>query len=99
MTFFPSHSFEQFYQAMRRCYRFGRVGPVNVDVVSSEGESRIITGLDHKQEQAMHMFASVVTHMKDAMAMYSKDGHLNEITIPNWIQSMEKKECLSLASA
>lgn len=86
MTFFPSHSFEQFYQAMRRCWRFGRKGPVNVGVISSEGESRVIAGLDHKQEQAMHMFASVVQHMKDAMAMNSKDGHINPIIIPQWIE-------------
>jgi hypothetical protein len=99
MTFFPSHSFEQFYQAMRRCYRFGRLGSVNVDIVSSEGESRVITGLEHKQEQAMHMFASIVSHMKDAMAMYSTDGHLNEIITPPWITSLEGNECLSLASA
>ena len=33
-TFFPSHSFEQYYQAIRRCWRFGQDKPVHVDIIT-----------------------------------------------------------------
>ena len=39
MTFFPSHSFEQFYQGCRRCWRFGQKDEVFVDMITTEGES------------------------------------------------------------
>jgi hypothetical protein len=34
-TFFPSHSYEQYYQGVRRCWRFGQERPVVVDIVST----------------------------------------------------------------
>jgi hypothetical protein len=89
ITFFPSHSFEGFYQGIRRCWRFGRQGPVNVQIVSSLGESKVIAGLDRKREQAGNMFASVVRHMKEAMEMLSDDGHDKPVQLPAWINSQE----------
>src|SRR5579872_3655617 len=44
---FPSHSFEQYYQAVRRCWRFGQNRPVTIDIVVSEAERgvmAIVTG-------------------------------------------------------
>jgi hypothetical protein len=41
VTFFPSHSYEQYYQAVRRCWRFGQERPVTVDIVSTEGEVEV----------------------------------------------------------
>ena len=37
MTFFPTHTYEQYYQAVRRCWRFGQTRPVLVDIVTTEG--------------------------------------------------------------
>jgi hypothetical protein len=42
MVTFPSHSFEQYYQSVRRQWRFGQTRPVVVDVVSSEGEREVL---------------------------------------------------------
>lgn len=86
MTFFPSFSFEQLYQGVRRCWRFGRRDPVTVHVVSALGESEVIDGLTRKQEQAERMFASLVRHMNHAITMTSSDDHTNRIVTPNWLE-------------
>lgn len=98
MTFFPTFSFEQFYQGIRRCWRFGRKEPVTVNVVSAEGESRVIDGLEIKQKQAGRMFASLVRYMNDALAMYGEDRHTQELAIPEWIVDSEALPELANAS-
>lgn len=47
-----SHSFEQFYQAVRRCWRFGQLFQVDVHVISSELEGRVVENLKAKQRKA-----------------------------------------------
>lgn len=86
MSIFPSFSFEQFYQAVRRCWRFGRVGPVVVRVVSALGESEVLDGLRRKQQQAETMFASLVKYMNDSLSMYSNDGHTKKTALPTWLK-------------
>jgi hypothetical protein len=39
---FATHSYEQHYQSVRRCWRFGQTRPVTVDVVATEGEVRVL---------------------------------------------------------
>jgi hypothetical protein len=85
MTFFPTYSFEQFYQGVRRCWRFGRTDPVGIDIVSSPGEEHVINGLDKKMKQAETMFASLIKHMRDSLAMFSEDGHNQTLILPEWL--------------
>lgn len=101
MTFFPTHSYEGFYQGIRRCYRFGRTGPVNVEIVSAPGESRVIDGLSRKQQQAEQMFASLVRHMNEAIELSSRDRHAGLVQIPQWVATAKKDEsqCPSSISA
>jgi hypothetical protein len=87
MAIFPSFSFEQFYQAVRRCWRFGRKGSVVVNVVSALGEAEVIGGLKRKQDQAEKMFASLIQHMTNALAMTSEDGHIRPVVVPSWLGS------------
>ena len=42
VTVFPSHSFEQYYQGIRRCWRFGQTRPVRVDVIETEGDRDVL---------------------------------------------------------
>ena len=86
MTFFPTYSFEQFYQGVRRCWRFGRTGPVDVDTIASPGEAHVIEGLDRKMQQAERMYASLIKHMRDSLAMFTEDGHVNGLVLPDWIE-------------
>jgi hypothetical protein len=90
MTIFPSFSFEQFYQAVRRCWRFGRKGKVTVNVVSALGESEVIDGLKRKQQQAETMFESLVKFMNHAVAMMSEDGHNKAAVAPPWLMNGAK---------
>lgn len=58
-------SFESFYQAVRRCYRFGQKKRVNVHLVASSAEGAVKANLQRKQEQANEMAESMVSHMRE----------------------------------
>lgn len=62
-----SDSFEQFYQATRRCWRFGQKKPVNVHVVTSEAEGAVVRNIQRKEADAEHMAQRISVHMKDLM--------------------------------
>jgi hypothetical protein len=69
MTFFGlSHSWEEFYQAVRRCYRFGQSRPVTVNVVVSDQELVILENIKRKQADADVMAKGMI----EAMQGFSK---------------------------
>jgi len=85
VTIFPSHSFEQYYQAVRRCWRFGQKKPVNVSLIVSEGEAGIVKNLRRKQHQVATMFESLCTHMNDAMHLATRDYFPETEEVPKWL--------------
>ncbi len=85
-TFFPSYSFESYYQSVRRCWRFGQKRPVVVDVVTSEGESRVLASLQRKTAQADEMFAQLVALMNDGLKIDRTDYGGQEVKVPNWLR-------------
>jgi len=85
MTFFPSHSFEQYYQAVRRSWRFGQEHPVVVDIVTTEAGSGIMKNLQRKADQADRMFSSLVSYMNDALSIRRKDGFTEREEVPSWL--------------
>lgn len=82
---FPSHSFEQYYQLVRRCYRFGQTRPVDVSLVVCEGERGIMKSLTRKKLQADRMFDSIVRHMADSMSLVTADNFDVQEEIPAWL--------------
>jgi len=82
---FASHSYEQYYQAIRRCWRFGQKRQVNVDIVVTEGERRAAENLARKSEAADKMFSELVLHMNDALAIRKQNGYLNAVETPKWL--------------
>lgn len=60
-------SFEKFYQAVRRCYRFGQKRNVHVHVFTAENEGQILANIKRKELQHHEMSANMVEHMKDIM--------------------------------
>jgi superfamily II DNA or RNA helicase len=84
-TFFPSHSFEQWYQAIRRCWRFGQKSRVHVDVVTTEGEQRVLDNMKRKSEQADKMFSELVQNMGNEMKVTKNNKPLKKETIPSWL--------------
>lgn len=60
-------SFEKFYQAVRRCYRFGQKRVVNVHVFTAENEGQILANIKRKEQQHHELSAAMVDYMKDIM--------------------------------
>ncbi len=82
---FPSHSWEQYYQAVRRCLRFGQKHPVNVTIITTEGEVGVLKNLRRKADAADRMFESLTAHMNDAMHI-DRSSTFNETEeIPTWL--------------
>lgn len=60
-------SFEKFYQAVRRCYRFGQKRSVKVHIVTAENEGQILVNIKRKEVQHHELSTNMVEHMKDIM--------------------------------
>lgn len=88
VCYFPSHSFEQYYQAVRRCWRFGQTRPVTVDIVHTEGQRKVLENLQRKAKQAQSMFANLVAEMNHAISISSQRGRDNKIEVPSWLSSL-----------
>lgn len=87
MTFFPSHSYEQYYQAVRRSWRFGQTRPVYVDLVTTEGGINALKNLRRKSDQADKMFDHLVAHMLEAVAI-DRSLHFDKpVEVPEWATS------------
>lgn len=84
-TFFPSHSFEQWYQAIRRSWRFGQKNPVRVDVISSEGEANVLSNLKRKSEAADKMFANLVELINNELKITKTDNFNKKERKPKWL--------------
>lgn len=82
---FPSHSYEQYYQSVRRCWRFGQRRPVTVDVVATEGEARVLGNMRRKAERAARMFEAVVREMNQATRVERGDEYTNRMEVPTWL--------------
>jgi hypothetical protein len=87
MVYFPSHSYEQYYQAVRRCWRFGQREPVLVDLVTTEGGQAARDNMARKAAQAERMFTALVRHMRDAAGIARIDNHTTEMEVPQWLAS------------
>jgi hypothetical protein len=84
MTFFPSHSYEQYYQAVRRCWRFGQQRPVTVDIVTTDSAGRALANLERKAKQANRMFDALVAHMRDAKSIRRAIAYDTPVEVPSW---------------
>jgi hypothetical protein len=82
---FASHSFEQYYQSVRRCWRFGQTRPVRSDIVVTEGEKSVIENLKRKSVAADRMFANLVTEMVKELHIDRGIKFPNEQEIPSWL--------------
>jgi DNA modification methylase len=59
-----SDSYEQFYQAARRCWRFGQKHAVDIHVITAETEGAVVRNIQRKEEDAMRMAENMLEHMK-----------------------------------
>jgi superfamily II DNA or RNA helicase len=61
-----SDSYEQYYQAIRRCHRYGQKRPVEVHIILSRLEGQIAVNVTRKERQASQFTAELVESMRDA---------------------------------
>ena len=88
-----SDSYEQFYQAVRRCWRFGQQNPVVVHVVTAETEGAVVRNIERKERDAMVMRESMISNMGDITRRTIKSTEQNKteynaamkMEIPEWI--------------
>jgi len=85
MTFFPSHSYEQYYQSVRRCWRFGQKNPVTVDIVTTEGEANVMKNLQKKAKAADDMFTKLVGCMNEAKSIEKVNQYTKKERVPTWL--------------
>lgn len=86
-TYFPSHSYESYYQAVRRCWRFGQKQPVKVDIVLTEGDKMVMANLAKKSAAADLMFAELVAEMNNAMQINRVRGATKQMEVPSWLST------------
>lgn len=83
-----SHSYERYYQAIRRCWRFGQTQQVNAHVICAETEGAVIQNIERKERESAIMMAKIVAHMNQDFKL----GKTREmayvqpfVNLPNWI--------------
>ena len=82
---FPTHSFEEYYQSIRRCWRFGQTRQVVSDIVTTEGEASILANLQRKAASADRMFGELTQYMHDALHIGRSDTFNNQEELPSWL--------------
>lgn len=82
---FPTHSFEEYYQQIRRCWRFGQKHQVVSDIVTTEGEKDVLANLQRKAVAADKMFADLIRHMNGAVGIDRSMKFIKKEGIPEWL--------------
>lgn len=91
-------SFEKYYQAVRRSYRFGQTKEVNIHIITAETEGAVKANIERKQRQANEMAGEMVEHMRTITSKIIHGATSNTekyrptvpVTLPAWlINNME----------
>jgi ERCC4-related helicase len=83
-VFFPTWSYEQYYQAIRRFWRFGQKNNVVIDMVISDGQTRVIEALQQKTQKAIELHKNLTTNVNQVFEHKTKQFN-NQIITPNFI--------------
>lgn len=84
-VFFPTWSYEQYYQAIRRFWRFGQKHEVTCDMVISEGQERVIEALDQKTQKAIELYGNLVAAANQDFSIKTKDFN-QSIQLPEFLK-------------
>ena len=84
-VFFPTFSYEQYYQSIRRFWRFGQTREVTVDLVYSDGQKRVLDALLQKTEKAIELFDKLNTNLNGSFGTNKKTFE-KQHTIPSFLK-------------
>jgi len=82
-VFFPTWSYEQYYQAIRRFWRFGQTKDVVCDMVISDGQTRVLEALQQKTEKAIQLHKKLTENVNRSFTHNTKEFN-KQITLPSW---------------
>ena len=92
-----SDSWEAFYQAVRRCWRFGQTRPVDCHVVTASSEGAVVANIQRKEADARRMRAAMIEHMAvhtaEILLSPNRSGHASYIPqvrmeAPSWLLTL-----------
>jgi len=83
-VYFPTYSYEQYYQAIRRFWRFGQKRNVFVDLVLSDGQTRIMESLMVKKHKAINMFENLTKQTNSDFKIETKEFN-KKVKLPSFI--------------
>lgn len=81
---FPTWSYEQFYQMIRRFWRFGQKNEVSVDIIVSDGMSRVMDALEQKTKKSQQLYESLVKAVNDSYIDEIREFK-NDATLPRFL--------------
>lgn len=83
-VFFPTWSYEQYYQAIRRFWRFGQTKDVTIDMVISDGQTRVLEALEQKTQKAIELHENLTKNVNSTFTNITKEFN-KELIKPNFI--------------
>lgn len=83
-VFFPTYSYEQYYQAIRRFWRFGQKRDVTIDLVISDGQTRVLEALQQKTEKAIQLYKHLTQNVNNNYIETKKEFN-KEIIKPKFL--------------
>ena len=72
-VFFPTFSYEQYYQAIRRFWRFGQKNGVVIDVVISDGQTRVLQALEEKTQKSIALYDNLKNNVNNSYNHINKE--------------------------
>jgi superfamily II DNA or RNA helicase len=84
-TYFDDYSYEQYYQAVRRFWRFGQKREVTVHQIGTTSLSNVAKSRKRKAEAANEMFQAMMEHMVSAQKHRKIFGNGDKAKMPAWL--------------
>jgi len=84
-VFFPTWSYEQFYQSIRRFWRFGQKSEVICDMVISDGQERVLEALEQKTQKAISFYESLVQNANRDFSQVNKEFN-KQVVLPRFLK-------------
>jgi hypothetical protein len=82
-VFFPTYSYEQYYQAVRRFWRFGQKNDVTIDMVISDGQGSVMDAIQKKTQKAIELYENLTKNVNQTFTENKKQFN-QEITKPKF---------------
>jgi SNF2 family DNA or RNA helicase len=83
-VYFPTWSYEQYYQSIRRFWRFGQTRDVTVDMVISDGQTRVIEAIQQKTKKAIELYKNLIKNVNSTYTE-NKKQFKSEIIKPKFL--------------